>query len=320
MKEPLKSYLKKFLRGRKREVRAGDVLFFNILRIIGVSVLVLFGLLFLFLFDSSQPAFQQIGREFFTTTAWSPTTDTFSVAAFLYGTVVSSLLALLFALPISVGTAVFLTELCPSALMRPLRFLVEMLAAIPSVVYGLWGIFVLAPFVRTAIQPFFVQTFPGVPLFEGPPYGVGLFSAGIILAIMITPTITSISAEVFDALPSLYREGAKALGATEWETISDAVIRPGATGIVAASIMGLGRAVGETMAVTMVIGNRADISSSLFSPAATMSSVIANEYAEANSDLHLSSLLAVGFCLLFLSVFINIVSRVVVWKVRLKHN
>lgn len=238
----------------------------------------------------------------------------------MYGTLVSSFLALLFALPISVGTAVFLTELCPAALMRPLRFLVEMLAAIPSVVYGLWGIFVLAPFIRTTIQPALANAFPGLPLFEGPPYGVGLFSAGIILAIMIIPTITSISAEVFDALPSLYREGAKALGATEWETICDAVVKPGATGVVAAAIMGLGRAVGETMAVTMVIGNRADISASLFSPAATMSSVIANEYAEANSELHLSSLLAVGFCLLFLSLVINVISRVVIWKVRLKHS
>jgi phosphate transport system permease protein len=314
------TYLKRFLRGRKREVRAGDVFFFNVLRVIGVSVIVLFILLFLFLFESSKPAFDQIGKSFFTTTAWSPTTDTFSVAAFMYGTLVSSFLALLFALPISVGTAVFLTELCPAALMRPLRFLVEMLAAIPSVVYGLWGIFVLAPFIRTTIQPALANAFPGLPLFEGPPYGVGLFSAGIILAIMIIPTITSISAEVFDALPSLYREGAKALGATEWETICDAVVKPGATGVVAAAIMGLGRAVGETMAVTMVIGNRADISASLFSPAATMSSVIANEYAEANSELHLSSLLAVGFCLLFLSLVINVISRVVIWKVRLKHS
>lgn len=316
----MKNSLKKFLRGQRREVRSGDVVFFNVLRAIGVAVLVLFGLLFVFLFDSSKVAFAEIGSAFFTEVVWSPTTDKFSVGAFVYGTLVSSILALLFALPISVGTAVFLTELCPSQLMRPLRFLVEMLAAIPSVVYGLWGIFVLTPFIRTAVQPFFASTFPGIPLFQGPPYGVGLFSAGIILAIMIIPTITSICAEVFDSLPLLYREGAKALGATEWETICDAVLKPGASGIVAAAIMGLGRAVGETMAVAMVIGNRADISSSLFSPAATMSSVIANEYAEANSDLHLSSLLAVGFCLLILSIFINIISRIVVWKVRLKHS
>ncbi len=316
----MKTPFKNFLRGRKREVRTGDVVFFNFLRAIGVLVVILFVLLLIFLFESSKPAFEQIGSSFFTRVEWSPTTDSFSVAAFIYGTLVSSFLGLLFALPISVGTAVFLTELCPSALMRPLRFLVEMLAAIPSVVYGLWGIFVLAPFIRTSVQPVLVQIFPGVPLFEGPPYGVGLFSAGVILAIMIIPTITSISAEVFDAIPALYREGAKALGATEWETICDAVLKPGAAGIVAAAIMGLGRAVGETMAVTMVIGNRADISTSLFSPAATMASVIANEYAEANSDLHLSSLLAVGFFLLFLSDVINVLSRVVIWKVRLKHS
>lgn len=310
--------IRNFLSGRKHEVRAGDLLFFNSLRFLGAIAILIFVLIFIFLLDASLPAFKTFGFNFIKQSEWNPTDEVFSVLAFAYGTVVSSALALIFALPISIGAAIFLTELCPDSLRRPLRFLIEMLAAIPSVVYGLWGIFVLAPFVRTSIQPVLADAFPWLPLFQGPPYGVGLFTAGLILAIMVIPTITSMAAEVFDSIPNLYREGAKALGATEWETIKTAVLGPGMSGIVAAAIMGLGRAVGETMAVAMVIGNRADISSSLFSPSATMASVIANEYAEANNDLHISSLLGVAFCLLILSLGINSVSRIVVWRVRRK--
>lgn len=310
--------VQRFLAGQKREVRTGDLIFFNGLRALGLIVILLFAMIFFFLLTSSRPAFQEFGSRFVLGTEWIPSEDVYSVLAFAFGTIVSSVLALLFALPISVGSAIFLTELCPSFLRRPLRFLIEMLAAIPSVVYGLWGIFVLAPFVRATIQPTLAQAFPYLGLFDGPPYGVGLFTAGLILAIMIIPTITSISTEVFDSIPNLYREGAKALGATEWETIKTAVLGPGTSGVVAACILGLGRAVGETMAVTMVIGNRADISPSLFSPSATMASVIANEYAEANSDLHIASLLGVGLCLLVLSVAINTISRVVIWRVRRK--
>jgi len=307
-----------FLAGQKREVRTGDLVFFNILRALGIVVIILFSMIFLFLVTNSSEAFKNFGWSFLTGSEWNPSEEIFSVLAFAFGTVVSSVLALLFALPISVGAAIFLTELCPNSMRRPLRFLIEMLTAIPSVVYGLWGIFVLAPFIRTSVQPFLSAVFPWFGIFEGPPYGVGLFTAGVILAIMIIPTITSISAEVFDSIPNLYREGAKALGATEWETIKTAVLGPGFSGVVAASILGLGRAVGETMAVTMVIGNRADISASLFSPSATMASVIANEYAEANSDLHISSLLGVGLALLLLSLAINYVSRIIIWKVRKK--
>lgn len=310
--------IKRFLSGQKREVRSGDLIFFNGLRLLGLIVIVLFLMIFFFLLNASKPAFLEFGSKFVTGTEWIPSEEVFSVLAFAFGTIVSSTLALMFALPISIGAAIFLTELCPSALRRPLRFLIEMLAAIPSVVYGLWGIFVLAPFIRATVQPGLAAAFPWGGLFVGPPYGVGLFTAGLILAIMIIPTITSISTEVFDSIPNLYREGAKALGATEWETIKTAVLGPGMSGVVAAAILGLGRAVGETMAVTMVIGNRADISPSLFSPSATMASVIANEYAEANSDLHISSLLGVGLCLLVLSVAINSISRIVIWKVRRK--
>ncbi len=310
--------VRRFFSGQKREVRTGDLIFFNGLRLLGLIVIVLFLMIFFFLLNASKPAFLEFGTQFVTGVEWNPTDGIFSALAFVFGTLVSSALALIFALPISIGAAIFLTELCPSSLRRPLRFLIEMLAAVPSVVYGLWGIFVLAPFIRATVQPTLAAAFPWGGLFQGPPYGVGLFTAGLILAIMIIPTITSISTEVFDSIPNLYREGAKALGATEWETIKTAVLGPGMSGVVAAAILGLGRAVGETMAVTMVIGNRADISASLFSPSATMASVIANEYAEANSDLHISSLLGVGLCLLVLSVAINSLSRIVIWRVRRK--
>lgn len=291
-------------------------MFFNGLRLLGLFVIALFLMILIFLIQSSGLAFSTFGLNFILSKEWNPPDEIFAVLAFAYGTVVSSALALLMALPISIGAAIFLTELCPNTLRRPLRFLIEMLAAIPSVVYGLWGIFVMAPFIRSSIQPFLAESFPWLGLFQGPPYGVGLFSAGLILAIMIIPTITSISTEVFDSIPNLYREGAKALGATEWETIKTAVLGPGMSGVVAAAILGLGRAVGETMAVTMVIGNRSDISASLFSPSATMASVIANEYADANGDLHISALLGVGLCLLILSLVINSISRIVIWKVR----
>lgn len=301
---------------KHKEVRLSDLLFFNSLRFLAVSIIIIFLTLFVFLFQSAHPTFLNKGWHFFTDSTWSPTTESFGVLAFVYGTVVSSFLALLFAVPISVGSALFLTQICPKNLRRPIRTLIELLAAIPSVVYGLWGIFVLAPFIKNYIQPFLSEKTPGLPFFQGPPFGLGLFTAGIILAIMIIPTITTISIEVFNSIPSLYLEGAKALGATDWEALQMAILAPGFSGVFAAVILGLGRAMGETMAVTMVIGNRADISSSLFSPAATMSSVIANEYAEAGSNLHSASLSAVGFTLLLISMIVNFGARLIIKKAR----
>jgi len=208
-----------------------------------------------------------------------------------------------------------MTEIGPRVLRRPVQMLIELLAAIPSVVYGLWAIFVLAPFVKNYIQPALKNLTPGLTIFQGPPFGIGLLTTGLVLAIMITPTITAICVEVFRAIPLIYREGAKALGATIWETIKIAVLGPGVAGIFSAVILGLGRAMGETMAVTMVIGNRADIATSLFSPAATMSSVIANEYAEASMGLHLSSLSAIGLALLLVSMIVNGFARLIIWRV-----
>lgn len=295
-----------------------DLLFFYSLRSLGIFIVLIFLSIFIFLYLNSKPAFEQIGLQFFIESVWSPTTEKYGALPFIFGTLVSSFLAILFALPVSIGSALFLTEVGPKSIRTPVRFLIELLAAIPSVVYGLWGIFVLAPTIKTYVQPFLRDTTSWMPLFQGPPYGIGLFTAGIVLAIMIVPTITTICVEVFSSIPVLYREGAKALGATNWESIKIAVLGPGMTGIFAAVILGLGRAMGETMAVTMVIGNRADISSSLFSPAATMASVIANEYVEASSANHIANLTAVGLTLLLVSLIINSLARVIIWYVKRK--
>lgn len=301
---------------KRKEVRQSDWLFFNILRGLALAIIFLFASIFIFLYLNSRETFDSIGWKFFIDTTWSPNTDKFGALAFIYGTLISSLIALLLSTPISIGSALFLTEIGPRILRRPVQMMIELLAAIPSVVYGLWGIFVLAPFVKEYVQPTLKLVTPGLPLFEGPPFGLGLFTAGLVLAVMITPTITAICVEVFKSIPEIYREGAKALGATPWETIRLAVLGPGLTGIFSAVVLGLGRAMGETMAVTMVIGNRADISSSLFSPAATMASVIANEYAEAGMGLHLSSLTAVGLVLLIVSMVVNGAARLIIWQVR----
>lgn len=263
----------------------------------------------------SWPAIHAFGLKFFVTNAWNPVTETYGAAAFIFGTVVSSALALLIAAPVSVGVALFLSELAPRRLSAVIAFLVEMLAAIPSVVYGLWGIFVLAPWMRETVQPALGERLGFLPLFQGAPYGVGMLTAGLILAIMIMPTITAICREVFRAIPVVQREAALGLGATRWETIRISVLSASMSGILGALVLGLGRAIGETMAVTMVIGNRSDISASLFAPAQTMASVIANEYAEATTDEHLAALSAVGLALFLVSLCMNAGARWVVERV-----
>ncbi len=305
-------------RGRRREIHFADRVFYYLLKAIGVGILLLCASLIIFLYKAAEPAIAEFGWDFFITNEWDPEAQEYGALAFIWGTVVSSFIALLISVPVSVGAALFLTELSPKWLKAPVGFLVEMLAAIPSVVYGLWGIFLLAPFVRDYIQPILGNGFGFLPFFQGPPLGVGMLTAGIILAIMITPTITAISREVFRSIPDLLREGALALGATRWEMIKVAVLKTGVSGIVGAVILGLGRALGETMAVAMVIGNRAEISLSVFEPAATMASVIANEYAEANDDIDLASLAAVGFALFFVSLIINTIARFIIWRVESK--
>lgn len=301
---------------KKRDVHAGDRLFFYSLRGLGIFVLSLLALFIIYLFHLSWPALQRFGFHFLVNDQWNPVSEEFGAAAFIFGTLVSSLIALLIAVPVSVGVALFLTELSPSRPAAVIGFLVEMLAAIPSVVYGLWGIFVLVPLLRTSIEPCLRKYLGFLPFFKGAPFGVGMLAAGMILAIMITPTISAICREVFRAIPRSQREAARGLGATRWETIRLAVIRSSRLGILGAVTLGLGRALGETMAVTMVIGNRDEISWSLFAPAQTMASVIANEYTEATSDVHLSALAAVGLALFGVSFVINLFARLVIWQAK----
>jgi phosphate transport system permease protein len=271
----------------------------------------------LFLFDASELAIKKNGFvSFILSSEWDPVQDAYGALPVIFGTVVSSLLSLLIAFPLSVGIALFLNEIAPAKLARVTGFLVEMLAAIPSVIYGLWGIFVLLPWLRVHVQPFLISKLGFLPLFQGPAYGVGMFSAGLILSLMILPTISSIAREVFAAIPRIQRESALALGATRWEMIKLAVLKSSKGGLFGAMMLGLGRALGETMAVTMVIGNRAQIVSSLFAPAQTMASVIANEYAEATSDIHLSSLALVGLLLFLVTFVTSSIARILIWRVK----
>jgi len=267
------------------------------------------------------PALHQFGFGFLTSSEWDVPAGKYGAAPAIFGTVVSSLIALLIATPLALGVAIFLSEFAPRWLQQPVAFLVDLLAAIPSVVYGLWGIFVMIPLLREDVVPFLRDTLHlgATPLFAGPAYGPSMLAAGIILAIMALPYISAVSREVLRAVPRSQREAALALGATRWEVIRDAVIPNARSGIIGGVILGLGRALGETMAVTMVIGNRAEISSSLLAPGYTMASLIANEFSEATSDLHLSALMAVGAVLFAITIIVNAIARWLVWSVSVRH-
>jgi phosphate transport system permease protein len=275
-------------------------------------VLVVLGIFFE-LFRTSELSIKKFGFNFWRTTTWDPVAGQFGALPFIWGTLYSSILALILSTPIALGIAIFLSELSPRALRTPLTFLTELLAAIPSIVYGLWGIFVLVPIVRKLeiMTPTWLKK---APLFSGPPLGVGMLAAGLILAVMIIPFASSVSREVLKAVPATQREAAYALGATRWEAIR-AALRFGRTGIVGAIMLGFGRALGETMAVTMVIGNNPRISPSLFAAQHTMAAVIANEFTEADTDLYLSALIEIGLVLFILTVIINAVSRFLIWSV-----
>lgn len=263
------------------------------------------------------PALREFGVGFLTSSNWDPVNHQFGAAPAIFGTIVTSIVALIIATPLAIGVAVFLSEYAPQRIRQPVAFLVDLLAAIPSVVYGLWGIFFLIPLLRQHVIPFLRDTMHlgAIPLFSGPSYGNSVFAAGIILAIMVLPYISSVSREVLLAVPRSQREAALALGATRWETIQKAVIPFARTGIIGGIILGLGRALGETMAVTMLIGNRHEISASLLAPGYTMASLIANEFSEASGDLHLSALMAVGFVLLVMTLIVNAIARWLVWQV-----
>lgn len=263
----------------------------------------------------SWEAIRAFGLHFLVTSQWDPVAGEFGALPFIYGTLVSSALALLIGVPLSIGAAIFLAELAPSWIRPPISFLIEMLAAVPSVVYGLWGIFVLVPWLRDWVQPALGRTLGFLPLFQGPPYGIGMLAAGLILSIMVVPYITSVSREILLAVPGSQREAALGLGATRWETTRMAVLRYGRSGLIGAILLGLGRALGETMAVTMVIGNRPEIATSLFAPGYTMASVLANEFTEATSDLYVSALVEIGLLLLVVTVVVNGLARLLVWSV-----
>ena len=265
------------------------------------------------LYENSRLSIQKFGFHFWQTTTWDPVAGDFGALPFIWGTLYSSLLALLISTPIALGIAIFLSELSPRFLRTPLAFLTELLAAIPSIVYGLWGIFVLVPIVRQ-VEIHTPDWLKKVPLFSGPPLGVGMLAAGLILAVMVIPFTSSVAREVLKAVPATQREAAYALGATRWEAIQ-AALRYGRTGIAGAIMLGFGRAIGETMAVTMVIGNNPRISSSLFAAQHTMAAVIANEFTEADTDLYLNALIEIGLVLFAITLVINALSRLLIWSV-----
>ena len=319
------SAVRKFLLSRGSSSIA-DRIFSWLMLLCGLCIFAIVALIALELVRGSELSWHKFGFSFFyrvftdpdthLTLFWDPVNEMFSARPFVYGTLVSSFLALLMAIPLAVGLAIFLTEMCPRALRSPLAFLTELLAAIPSVIYGLWAVFVLVPLLREHVNPFLIKTLGWTGFFDNTnPTGLGYFSAGVILAIMILPIISSLSREVMTAVPHSQREAVLALGATRWEMIRMAVLRNARIGIVGAVILGLGRALGETMAVAMVIGATPEIHRSLFANGSSMATVIANEYAEAVGDMHLSALTEIGLALFFVTIIVNALAQVLIWAV-----
>jgi len=293
----------------------GDRIFRWLTFLFAAAVLLILGLMIFEMTKESLPAITKFGWGFITGSNWDAVQGDFASLPFLYGSIVSSILAILLATPLSVATALFITEVAPKRVGGMAASLIELLAAIPSVIYGLWGVLVMAPWLQQTVQPWFVEHLGFLPFFSGAPYGVSMMAGVLILAIMIVPIITAISREVLLAVPQSQREAAVALGATKWEMIRIAVLPYGRSGVLGGVILGLGRAIGETMAVTMVIGNTPQISLSLLSPAYTMPSVIANEFAEATNALHSSALMEIGLMLLVVTLIINALARLLIWKV-----
>ncbi|MDT0498540.1 phosphate ABC transporter permease subunit PstC [Algiphilus sp. W345] len=287
--------------------RMRDTVLHAITRTAAIGVLIMLSGVIITLIHGSLPALDQFGFSFLHTESWNPVKEDFGAAAPIYGTVISSLIAMVIGVPISIGIAIFITELCPKSMKRPIGIAIELLAGIPSIIYGIWGLFVLAPLLQHYVQPALISTFEHVPLmsslFSGPPYGIGMLTAGLILSIMVLPFITSITRDVFETVPPMLKESAYGLGCTTWEVVRHIVLPYTRVGVVGGIMLGLGRALGETMAVTFVIGNAHRISSSLLAPGTTISATIANEFTEAVGDLYTSSLIALGL-ILFLITFI----------------
>ena len=299
-------------RGFLNRLRGGDEIAYSVTLISAVGILLMVGLLVFELWSNSQPTVKTFGWSFLTSSKWDPNSGRFGALPFIYGTCVTSLLALIIAVPLGVASSIFLAEMAPPKLSNVLTFLIELLAAVPSVIYGLLGIFILVPLIRDYLVPVLVKAFGFLPIFQGDFYGVSFFSAGLVLSVMVVPFIVSVSREVLLAVPVEQREAALALGATKWETTWQIVIPNASTGIIGSIFLALARALGETMAVTMVIGNTPKITASLLSPGYSIAAVIANEFAEASGTLYISSLIFLGLVLFGLTILINAVARILV--------
>jgi len=302
-----------------RRLRLTDVVFKWLTRFSAIAVLLLLGGVIVALVEGSWMALRAFGLGFVISDHWNPVTDEFGALAPVYGTIVTSFIAMLIAVPLGIMIAFFLTELCPTLLRRPIGIAIELLAGIPSIIYGIWGLFVFAPFLQKTLQPFLIGTFGSIPvlssLFAGPPYGIGVLTASLILAIMVLPFITSISRDVFDAVPPVLKEAAYGLGCTKWEVFRNVVLPYTRVGVIGGVMLGLGRALGETMAVTFVIGNAHRISTSILAPGTTISATIANEFAEAVGDLYTSALIALGLILFFITFTVLAIARYLLLRV-----
>ena len=300
-------------------LRIADATFHHLTLAAAVAVLVILGGVILALIEGAMPALQAFGVNFLFDQHWNPVTERFGALAPIYGTLVTSFIAMLIALPSGLLIAMFLTELCPMWLRRPIGIAIELLAGIPSIIYGIWGLFAFAPFLQRTLQPALIDLFGNVPilssLFAGPPYGIGMLTAGLILAIMVLPFITSISRDVFEATPAVLKEAAYGIGCTTWEVVRHVVLPYARVGVIGGVMLGLGRALGETMAVTFVIGNAHRVSASLLAPGTTISASIANEFTEAVGDLYTSALIALGLILFVITFIVLAIARYMLLRV-----
>jgi len=302
-----------------KRLRAGDAVFRLLTRTSALAVLLLLGGVIFSLITGSLLAFRTFGLEFITTEVWNPVTEKFGALAPVYGTLVTSAIAMLIAVPVGLLVAFFLTEFCPMWLRRPIGIAIELLAGIPSIIYGIWGLFIFAPFLQQYVQPYLIELFGNLPIlsvvFAGPPYGIGILTAGLILAIMVLPFITSISRDVFEAVPPVLKEAAYGVGCTTWEVFRSVVLPYTRVGVIGGVMLGLGRALGETMAVTFVIGNAHKISASILHPGTTISAAIANEFTEAVGDLYTSSLIALGLILFVITFIVLAIARYMLLRI-----
>ncbi len=300
-------------------LRLGDSVFRHLTRVAAIVVLLLLSGVIISLIEGSIPAFKTFGFGFLVSSSWNPVTDNYGALPAIYGTILTSLIAMLIAVPVGLMIAFFLTELCPQWLRRPIGIAIELLAGIPSIIYGIWGLFMFAPFLQATLQPFLIHTLGNVPgigsLFAGPPYGIGMLTAGLILAIMVLPFVTSISRDVFEAVPPVLKEAAYGLGCTTWEVMRNVVLPYARVGVIGGVMLGLGRALGETMAVTFVIGNAHRISASLLAPGTTISATIANEFTEAVGDLYTSALILLGLILFVITFIVLAIARYMLMRI-----